>query len=50
MFEVNDMMAFVFKLFLGNEAIAMVLIGYILLAGTLNLIKHIDKLIKRSDD
>lgn len=52
MVEINDMMSFVFKLFLGNESIITVLIGYILLAGLINLIKYIDDLLLRkgSDD
>lgn len=45
MVEINDMMSFVFKLFLGNEAIITVLVGYIAIAGMLNLIKYIDKLL-----
>lgn len=49
MYEVNDMMSFVFKLFLSNEAVITVLIGYILLASMLNLIKYVDKILKGSD-
>lgn len=45
-FEITDMMSFVFKLFLGNEAILTTLIGYILLAGLINLIKYIDSLLR----
>jgi len=38
----DDIMSFVYKLFLGNEAIMLVLIGYMFLAGTIFFIQHID--------
>lgn len=48
-FEINDMMTFVYKMFLGNEAVFVTLVGYILIAGFLNIIKYFDHLMKGGD-
>lgn len=48
-FQVTGIMTFVFKMFLGNDAVFLTLVGYILLAGFLNVIKYLDKILKGGD-